>query len=215
MTWSNVTGTPRKLVDGYRLRCQPRCLLDGLVAEDQRGQGGDGDREADGRHHLDQGQRPVEDGGRGRRTAARRAAARRCTMETTAAAHDRPTLLGVKVVVEAGDEEGQRPEGEVEDARRRVGDDQASGRDRVDATQHQSGDHELKHPAVPLCAARVPPGTSRGFSCYQPFRRADQSARPSTSHVSVLALAEHRIPEKGRLLAGPRSIRFRLAPPIV
>ena len=66
---------------------------------------------------------------------------------------DGPAVLRVEEVVEAGDEEGHRAEGEVQDARRRIGDDQAGGADRVDPPQHQTGDHELEHPYGPLSPA--------------------------------------------------------------
>ena len=73
---------------------------------------------------------------------------------------DGPAVLRVQEVVEAGDEEGHGAEGEVQDARRRVGDDQAGGADRVDPSQHQSGDHELEHPCGPLLTGRLRRGVS-------------------------------------------------------
>ena len=157
MIWSRVTGHPQELEDVHRLGGQPGGLLDGRRSEDQGGEGGDGDRQADGGHHFDEGRgqpqvteedeveqhpqgRPGDhDGHDGRRP-------------------DAPALLGVEVVVEAGDEEGQRSEGEVEDSRRGVGDDQAGRRDGVDATEHQSGDHELQHPVLPLLGTRSSSG---------------------------------------------------------
>ena len=48
---------------------------------------------------------------------------------------DGPGVLRVEEVVEAGDEVGDGPEGEVQDARGRVGDDQAGGADRVDPSR--------------------------------------------------------------------------------
>ena len=50
-------GDAEELVDRDGLGRQARCLLDGLVAEDQRGEGGDGDEQPDRRHHLDQRRR--------------------------------------------------------------------------------------------------------------------------------------------------------------
>src|SRR5208283_3205252 len=70
--------------------------------------------------------------------------------------HDRsgengPALLSVEEVVEAGDEKGQSAEGEVQDARRGVGDNQTGRRDGVDPTEYKPGDHEFEHP--PPCSA--------------------------------------------------------------
>ena len=73
---------------------------------------------------------------------------------------DRPAVLRVEEVVEAGDEEGHGSEGEVQNPRRRVGDDQAGGADRVDPSQHQSGDHELQHSCGPLLTGRLRRGVS-------------------------------------------------------
>ena len=91
---------------------------------------------------------------------------------------DAPGLLGVEVVVEPGDDVRHRPEGEVEDARGRVGDDQAGGRDGVDPTEHQSRDHELQQLELPLYVPLDPPDAPGAG--YPLIRVGPPSARPST-----------------------------------
>jgi hypothetical protein len=62
---------------------------------------------------------------------------------------NRPVLLGVEVVVEACEEEGQRAEGEIKGVRCRLGDDEPGRRGGVYPTEHQPGDHEFEHGAPP------------------------------------------------------------------
>ena len=86
-----------------------------------------------------------------------------------------------------------------------VGDDQAGGRDGVDPTEHQPGDHELKHPRSPFSRplfatrSRAPNGGT------QPRRIVGSLV---TSSLSVLSAPEHRIPDYESLLAGCGRIRF-------
>ena len=97
---------------------------DGLGAEDEVGDGRKGDREPDGDHDLHQ-----------RGLVADEPEQHRVEEHPEERGHDQqrhqgrigrgPSVLGVQPVVEAGDHEGHRPEGEIEYARRDEGDDQS------------------------------------------------------------------------------------------
>ena len=73
---------------------------------------------------------------------------------------DAPVMLGVEVVVEAGDEVGERAEREVQDASRQVGHHQAGRGDGVDTSQYQPGDHILQQSVVPRVLGRSRPHQS-------------------------------------------------------
>ena len=125
------------------------------------------DEQAEHRHELgglarraqEAEQQPVED-------RARRSGATMPTENSSASVH-RPVMRDVRVVVDGGHEERDRPERQVEDARRAVREHQTDRQQRVDAAEAQSEQdraEELTHARLLRSVRRVT-GRSLGHPC--------------------------------------------------
>ena len=114
-----------------------------------------------------------------------------------------PVGILVEPVVEDGDRPRHHAVREVEDARRRVGQDKPQRGDRVDAACDEAGDDVRRHP--------VPPGVRQGRSRRRPAPIRDASIRYLAAVVVVRAVNRRRRASDESLLFLMRLTADRLA----
>ncbi len=128
-----------------------------------------------------------------------------------------PVLLDMEVVIEPGHEEGDRSEGEVEDARGHIGDDQSGRSDGVDPAEDQPRYDELEHlsaspPArvrfrslrsVPHGGAGLPPVART--QCHFLLERRPTVRGPPAQGIGVQKLATSMWKSPTRLFSDARS----------